>query len=347
MRLGTHLAIALLALAPVAVSCGQLATADALGSESVVPGSQQFAPGTIGNQCIPQDDGCQWLSNECAADPDCAKWYQCILSCKADNTVDACFATCNGTGKVSAERQKLQKCLLTSSNCLGSNPVPGGAGGTEKGGTGGSDYSGGAGGGALNGDASATADPDANAWSATESQYENCHQCAYTECISPLCQASSQPDVCYQFKAEFVATCMDKNPPTEAALEICLWEEQLKNATEPTDPHPVWIAAGVTKCVDETCPHLCTPPDYQACIACQRTNCKDQWDEYLASADAQDYQWCRTKCDFGAEGKPVPDASACKKACADDFPEGQAIVGQLLGCKVDKCNGANVCAGLP
>jgi hypothetical protein len=341
-----------MSMACMALSCGQLAAADSSGATNLQPGSGQFSPGTVGDKCKLVENGCQWLSNECSADPDCAPWYRCILSCKLDGAETICMDACKGAGELPADRAQLRNCLLSPASCTTTDMT------AEEGGMGGAGGKGPTGDASNNSDAGVPGpgpyDPESGGAGTTGAQFEasvddptytTCDGCAYNLCVAPVCPGSDVTGTCYDYKTKFVLKCFPDSS-TQAQLETCMY------TAEQTDPavasgHVKWIEAQITSCVDLKCPNLCTPKEYRTCLDCQRALCASEYAEFLSSAEAQDYQWCRTRCNFGNAGKPLADAGACLTECETKYPDGFAIDSPLAACKFDKCAGEGVCSSLP
>jgi hypothetical protein len=338
MRLASSLALWLAAGSALVMSCTGLNAADQM-EDPAGTGASGFAPGTVGGQCTPNADGCQWQANECESDPVCAHWYACVLSKPLDANVQKAIASCQSTA-LSATQKKLLACLYSSPSCANADPTPGsaGAGGTEKNPESGVD-GGDLGPGDVDSGAS-TYNPNCANQAPGPVATTECAGCIINNCCDPVKDPSNK---CYAIK--HTSACW-LELPFEWQMENCLYNAQLPEGPYEftSAAHEALVGLGVMSCFLTTCSEACSPPDGRCCMQCQQANCKGQLATFMGSAAAQDYQWCLTHCDWGNEGKPVENYSECRAKCDTDYPDGIVIVSALVGCKFDQCP---VCNELP
>jgi len=347
MRLASSLAVLLVAASAVGLSCTGLNAADQLGDPAGT-GASTFAPGTVGSQCSPNADGCQWQANECEADPVCAQWYKCVLSKPLDANLQNTVASCQST-PLGAAQKKLLNCLYASPSCAAALPWKSGA----RGAGGGNDET------APGADA-ATTGPGYNDGNDGGASYAgNCENeppgpVATSDCanciIEQVCDTQKDPsNKCYAIKHTYACWVGLEH---QWQMENCLYNSQQPGSPYEfsSEAHDALVGLGEMAAWLTKCSIQCSPPDGRCCMACQQAKCKEQLDAFLGSAEAQDYQWCRTHCDYGGGdldagvSAPVADAPACRAECEANYPAGYAIVGALVGCKFDQCA---MCNNLP
>lgn len=329
MRLATSLALGLAAAGAIGLSCAGLSTAEPM-SDPAGSGASTFAPGTVGNLCSMDQEGCQWQANACEADPVCAKWYACVLGKPLNIDVMAAINSC-ATAPMSSSQKKLVDCLLGSTSCKDLAPQPGEMKEAGEGPILPDD----------NGEGGALSTPGCVDEAVEDAGVAVTSAC--TECVYSCCSGMEGEDLttCYHLKhsgacwveqteQRAIETCLHTNQQGDGGLEF--------NA----DVHLGLVKLGVMACYLDTCSDKCAAPSYRDCVACQRSCCLEKFNAFTTNADAQDFKWCRSYCDFG---NPPEGAAACQEACKQKYPVGAQILGALIGCRVANC--ANSCAGEP
>lgn len=307
-------------LAAVALNCtGQLSATSGGegGAGASSPGTPQYPQGTVGASCSPGAEGCSWAINECSGDPVCARWYKCVLACPASTGLADCRKTCNDGYALTATRQQIESCLFSGDGCRGPS---------------GKDQNGGSGGRGLGPSNDAAASWQAGD-AAVEARHATCHDCAWTDCLAPICTAQGT-DICYAYKYAFL-TCADLQDQGE--VEECLYEKEQADAAFKNSHDK--IGGDALSCIWGKCVIECVPSGYRDCLMCQQAMCVDEYAAYVSSPPAQDYAWCRSHCDHGTgpDGGPIPDPAACKDGCRATYPDGAAIVSILVGCEYQNC----------
>ncbi len=279
------------------------------------------------------DSPCAWQSQNCAGDPECARWMSCARACgpgEADTPAASCLDACpqpSSHGGLQL-RQDLRSCIDQAGGCC-SGAIKGP--GADSGPTDNADAAAGTYDGQV-GPSAPTSCAGATCLECLRSIQENvggcvaqdsgCAQSVGTCMHEPAAPGAPFGDVgnCANFALSFAGCATD---PSFASHTIgqCVWVVPPESVDTTLDA----IGCGAAHC------SACAPSGDETCLACEIDACRFEMGALLGDADAQGLYWCLRTCATSS------DLAACRSGCGVQYANGVPVLTALNQCVAGSC----------